>query len=150
MQNGCRDFIEKWQSESCKNFHWGKAERSRIAQPNEEENGGMKQLMLPVYWSSSKPTWTLSRATCCREPTLAEGWTWWSAEVTANHCDCVIIRRGTMILLSFVISLGHNGPESTTKKRRSNEFIFFLKLIVVKYHSSLPGERLGRPHYWRL
>ena len=45
-----------------------------------------------LLWRYSKPSWTLSCATCCRESALTGGWTWWSPEVPSNPCDSMILQ----------------------------------------------------------
>lgn len=41
--------------------------------------------------SCSIPIWMLSWAVDCREPTLAEGWTRWTPEVSSNTCNTVLL-----------------------------------------------------------
>lgn len=35
----------------------------------------------------SEHVWMCSCAICCREPALADSWTWWSSEVPKNPCN---------------------------------------------------------------
>lgn len=57
--------------------------------------------------------------------------------------------RNNYFIEGSVISYGHSGQKHMMKQRRLRRLVkTFLRLTVMKYQSSLPGERLGRVHYW--
>ena len=47
------------------------------------------RLWILLLWRNSRPIWTPTCATCCREPALQGGWTWWSLKVPSNPNNSV-------------------------------------------------------------
>ena len=65
---------------NCSIVTWGRTSPSEWC----STGTGCPGRVWSLLWWYSKPVWMPTCVTCCREPDLSEGWTWWSPEVPSN------------------------------------------------------------------